>query len=593
MQIFILEYNILMKNTLRAGILWGVILSVSGMAFAQNPYVSFNIPRRTLEIAQDTPDVVPTSTEPASQVVRVGIGTEGFKSYQYKNTAIYATSEIILCDDNTAIKNFDSYVNLNIKLNINGFFEVTLDDGQKVGAYAGPLRFISPNGLIGVKGLKRAGADALYHGALEIVKSQNNFNIVNIIEVEDYLKGVVPNEMPVSFGLEALKAQSVAARNYVLSPRTKASPNYDVVDSVASQVYYGANTEKELSDSAVKETEGIVAIYDWNLILAQYSSTAGGYSESYSNCFSDPINKTFPSKEKPYLTAKPDIIGQEALNNDEAAMAFYSSKPDSYDIRSPYYRWEREWSADELQNALQMNLPNQSATGFVKPAFNKGDVLGKIQDIRVLKRGDSGKIIELEIYTDSENYKVQKELVIRRLFTKSGKAMPSANMAFELNKDEITGELTDIKVYGGGYGHGVGMSQFGAGFMGKELNLPYYKILQHYYSGISLGTKPVTLSNSEQVITQHFYKTGENAKIKIDNRHNVSNLTVVLNGNAKKITLPSSFLGDKRFVEIDITKELIKGRNEITYIWNSDEASNKNLRIYVELVEKDDNNGLW
>ena len=101
-----------------------------------------------------------------------------------------------------------------------------------------------------------------------------------MIEVEEYLKGVVPNEMPVSFGLEALKAQSVAARNYVLSPRTKASTNYDVVDSVASQVYFGANTERPLSNQAVGETEGIVALYNWDLIVAQYSSTAGGYTES-------------------------------------------------------------------------------------------------------------------------------------------------------------------------------------------------------------------------------------------------------------------------------------------------------------------------
>lgn len=102
--------------------------------------------------------------------------------------------------------------------------------------------------------------------------------------------------MPVSFGLEALKAQSVAARNYVLSPRTKASANYDVVDSVASQVYYGANTEKPLSNQAVEETEGIVAIYNWDLILAQYSSTAGGYTESYANAFSDPKTKNFRQK---------------------------------------------------------------------------------------------------------------------------------------------------------------------------------------------------------------------------------------------------------------------------------------------------------
>ena len=577
------------------GILTGIFVAQS-TTMAENPFVSFHIPKHTLEIANETPDVQPRSDGPSSQVVRVGIGTDGFKSYNYKSAGIYATSEIILCDDKTAVKNFSANVNLNVKLNDFGQFEVYLDNGQKVGTYSGPLRFISPNGLIGIKGLKRAGVNAIYHGAIEIVKAQNNFNIVNIIEVEDYLRGVVPNEMPVRFGLEALKAQSVAARNYVLSPRTKASPNYDVVDSVASQVYYGANTEKSLSDSAIKETEGIVALYDWELILAQYSSTAGGYSESYSNSFSDPYSKSFPSKGKPYLIARPDIIGQETLNSDEAALEFYSTRPDSYDIRSPYYRWEREWSSNELQEVLQANLPAQSATGFVKPAFNKGDILGKIQDIRVLKRGDSGKIVEMEIYTDKGNYKIFKELVIRRLFTKSGKAMPSANMAFELTKDEDSGELTNIKVYGGGYGHGVGMSQFGAGFMGSELKLPYYKILQHYYSGISLGTKPVTLSHQsgEDSITQKFYWNGcEPVKIKIDNRHGVSDFFVTINGISKKITLPSGFLGDKRFVDFEITKDLVNGKNEIIFVWNRNESSHKSLKLYVELVGKDDNDGLW
>ncbi len=125
--------------------------------------------------------------------------------------------------------------------------------------------------------------------------------------------------MPVSFGLEALKAQSIAARNYVLSPRVKANPNYDVVDSVASQVYFGANTERDLSNRAVDETAGIVATYDWDLILAQYSSTAGGYSESYQNAFSDPYTKKFPATPKPYLKAKPDREEFEPLYSDEAA----------------------------------------------------------------------------------------------------------------------------------------------------------------------------------------------------------------------------------------------------------------------------------
>ncbi|MBQ2612051.1 SpoIID/LytB domain-containing protein, partial [bacterium] len=247
-----------MKNWVRAGILLCLFLSVETICFADNPYLKFHIPKKTLEIANDTPNVKPTAVEPTSPVVRVGIGTEGFKSYTRTSVSIYGTSEIILCDNDTAVKTFPAGVNLNIKLNSQGSFDITTDSGEKISSINGVVRFVCPQGLLGVRWLKRAGVNALYHGALEIVKAnETSFNLVNIIEVEQYLRGVVPNEMPVSFGLEALKAQSVAARNYVLSPRTKASPNYDVVDSVASQVYYGAGTEKKLSDTAVKETEGI------------------------------------------------------------------------------------------------------------------------------------------------------------------------------------------------------------------------------------------------------------------------------------------------------------------------------------------------
>ena len=115
---------------------------------------------------------------------------------------------------------------------------------------------------MGIKDLKRAGQNAVYRGEIEIVPciKENQFHIVNELEVEQYLKGVVPNEMPVRFGLEALKAQSVAARNYVLSPRIKLNPNYDVVDSVASQVYFGANTEKELSNKIISEASFVISL---------------------------------------------------------------------------------------------------------------------------------------------------------------------------------------------------------------------------------------------------------------------------------------------------------------------------------------------
>lgn len=540
------------------------------------------IPASTLEAAREA---VVTQNVPTSEVVRVGIGTSNFGTYQYNDITIFGTGDTQIYDNRILLGNYRANQNIRITFK-DGMFNIYTPESTIPEQVAGPIQITSNYGLLGVTNLKRAGKQALYHGAFELVKNNNNtFNLVNMIEVEEYLKGVVPNEMPVSFGLEALKAQSVAARNYVLSPRTKASPNYDVVDSVASQVYYGANTEKSLSNQAVKETEGIVAIYNWDLILAQYSSTAGGYTESYANAFSDPKTKEFPSHDKPYLKGKPDIITQTPLNTEEAANAYYKSKPDAYDIRSPYYRWERVWTADELKNALQSTLAAQSATGFVKPAFNKSDKLDDLVEIKVLKRGDSGKIIEMEIVTRSQTYKVYKELVVRRLITKDGKALPSANVVFDNEYDE-NGLLTGVHAYGGGFGHGVGLSQFGAGFMGSELHMSYDKILQHYYSGVTLSTKPVIISanNAQQAVTQNFYTKNKYAKVIVDNKFMVSKLIININGKENTFKLEPSII--KRTAEIDISKYIKDGRNTVTFYYPLDEGDKKALRLYVELVKK-------
>ena len=564
--------------------LGAMIITLPANAASFQPF----IPAETLKIAHEA-EVRASQLKPASEVVRVGIGKSGFTGYDYTEVSIFGTDGIQLYNNGMSTAIFPENSDIKVKYE-NGLFTVYDSDGNVTAEITGPVTFTCDGGLLGVTGLKRAGKQALYHGALQLVKKNNStFNLVNLVEVEEYLKGVVPNEMPVRFGLEALKAQSVAARNYVLTPRTKSSPNYDVVDSVASQVYYGANTETEISDRAVKETTGIVALYGWDLILAQYSSTAGGYTESYAYAFSDPKTKEFPSEDKPYLRAKPDMVSQAPLDKEEAAAEFYKSTPDSYDIRSPYFRWTKEWNPEELRTALEGTLPAQSATGFVKPAFNKGDKLGDILSLDVKKRGKSGKIVELDIVTTSGTYKVYKELVIRRLFTKDGKALPSANVVFEPQFDD-EGKLLSIKAFGGGYGHGVGMSQFGAGFMGSEMKLPFYKILQHYYSGITLGTKPVIISadESQRAVTQSFYVPEKHAEIVVDNKYLVSILVADINGKEYTFELCKGFLPSNRICRIDISKYLKKGINTITFSYPENESKNKALRLFVELVKQDD-----
>ena len=538
------------------------------------------------------------TTQTANKYVRVAIGNQNFQNYTYQTTTIFGTSDISIYDKkrDTLIAEFpaDTFVEISMK---NNTFEAKtvkteLNSEENIKPVVAALTdndivILCNGGLLGIKDLKRKGKQALYRTSLELIKkpkTDNLFYIVNVLDIQDYLKGVVPNEMPTSFGLEALKAQAVAARNYVLSPRTRLVNEYDVVDSVASQVYFGANTEEKISNKAVEETDGIVATYNWELILAQYSSTAGGYTESFSNAFSDANNKKFPSNSKPYLTAKADMISQLPLRTEEEVREFYTTKPDSYDIRSPYYRWQKNWTKEELEEVLTRTLKEQSKTGFVSPKFESEEKI-KLIDLRPKRRGDSGKLIDIEIVTDKGTYTVQKELVIRRIFQKNNISLPSANVVFEFVVDD-NNEIVEINAYGGGFGHGVGMSQYGAGFMGKELKMSHDKILKHYYTGISLGTEPVILSAypTQQQVTQRFYLDHKSAELVIDNRFRLSKLNLVINDKEMVLPLSHEMFSFKAPIRIDISDFIKKGENTITFCYPLDEGSMKALRLYIEAL---------
>ena len=177
--------------------------------------------------------------------------------------------------------------------------------------------------------------------------------------------------------------------------------------------------------------------------------------------------------------------------------------------------------------------------------------------------------------------------MIRRLLVNQGKALPSANVVFEHVYDE-NGNLQTITAYGGGYGHGVGMSQYGAGFMGSEMYQSYDKILKHYYTGITLGTKPFILSPENKNVTQNFYLNKKKAALIVDNKYQLSELPVVINGKEKVLSLDKSVLPSKRVNRIDISRFVKFGHNSITFYYPETEGDNKALRIFAEAEARDD-----
>ncbi len=512
-----------------------------------------------------------------TDVVRVGLTDNKFQNVLKQTITVYGTADCDICDRETrkVVSKISANNDIIIRNGITGL-DVTINGRS---ATLRNFVIICPQGVLGVKDLTRKGKPALYHGAFEVIQKDDRrgFYLVNLVETQEYLKGVVPNEMPVRFGLEALKAQAVAARNYVLTPRTQAYKEFNVVDSVASQVYYGVNTEADLATRAVMETDGIVALYNNEPILALYSSTAGGYTESYSHAFSDPLTKMFPSINKPYLTAVPDKSEFKSLEDENDAKKFYENKVPSFDIESPYYRWQKQWAVGELENVLKSTMIAQSKTGFIHPAFKQGDDLGKIKDIKVMKRGASGKAVEIELMTTKGCYRIAKELVIRRVFQKNGVSLPSANIVFEKNLDNY-GNVTDITIFGGGFGHGVGMSQYGAGYMATKLNQPYYNILRHYYTGINLGTMPKTICGEE--VKETFWAPIGRAQLVITNS-TAAKIAVKINGRIMEFPVTKTIF--QKDYRIDISRYIEDGENTIVYY---PPTLGRAVTLYVELVEK-------
>ncbi len=500
--------------------------------------------------------------------VRVGISDTGFKTYIFDEIKFNNASSLHVMDSATGyVLPIQETAQILKVTSENNLFRIYIDNKLAARNLTGPV-LIKPddNNFISIEGLKRKGKQALYRGYIELVRSSKDiskFSIVNVLSLKNYLRGVVPNEMPVRFGLEALKAQTVAARNYAVTPRVKAYDEFDLCDSVACQVYFGANTEDPVSDKAVEQTNGIIALdKENNPILALYSSTAGGYTESYEFAFSDPETRIFPSKNIPYLTAVPDNNNFPELNTDEKAEEFYLSNPEAFDDVSPYYRWSKEWTADELNKILPKTIKAQSTTGFITPPLISEEDFGNLISIKALERGKSGKIITLEVKTDKNTFIINKELVIRRCFPKNGISLPSANFVISY----INSAVPVYKFSGGGFGHGVGMSQWGAGKMAAS-GYTFDEILQHYYRGIKLATIPVVIRGNYKITERIFYTENEDAQIIVLNSNNIKKIKVFVNN--KELTIKP----DKEETKVSISRYLNKGENKISYLVTDEDAT--------------------
>jgi stage II sporulation protein D len=321
---------------------------------------------------------------------------------------------------------------------------------------------------------------AKYRGIGEVgFNSKGTLAGINELPVEDYLYGVVPRELPpVPYGeVEAQKSQAVAARTYALSNLGKRSADgYDLLPTTSDQVYGGFVAEHPVSNQGVDETRGIVATYDGKLITAVFNSTSGGYSANNEDVWS--------SEAVPYLRGVPDAERGEALEH-VPSLEVFKNHSNSKSLRaaaegdyesdwSKYHRWNFEWTSEEISNVL--------STYFSKE-------VGKVHEINVLQRSSSGRVLEIEFVTDAGKLYEKKDQVrwaLKYINASGGQSVLLSTLFFiEPVVDNITKEVTGFKAYGGGWGHGVGLSQTGA--MGMAVKgYTFDEILKHYYQGIDL-----------------------------------------------------------------------------------------------------------
>ncbi|MBS1993919.1 MAG: SpoIID/LytB domain-containing protein [Cyanobacteria bacterium SZAS LIN-3] len=357
---------------------------------------------------------------------------------------------------------------------------------------------------IRVQSLHRAGGEAHPHypGDLRIERLGKYLRLSARMTLDQYLRGVLTSEMPASYHHEALNCQALAARTYALNPRISHTPDHvNVCDSYLCCQYFaglGGEIDPRI-EKAIDSTSSQIIVFNDKPILALFSSNAGGHTESYQNCFSDPVTGRFPPEPISYLIGQPEgaYPGLKArVGSEEFLRYLFAAKKANNtgvcaDLFSNKFAWSVNLSAAQLEahlhHVLETLAHNSDTAPFVvPPARGK---FGHIQGFEVVKRGVSGVAIELKIKTSSGDWLVKKELVIRKAFANPEARIARLNSArvfFDQSQDKL-GLLSTVTVHGLGFGHGVGLQQTGAqGF--ANLGRNYREIIAHYFPGTAVAT---------------------------------------------------------------------------------------------------------
>lgn len=376
-------------------------------------------------------------------VIRVLIKGEGFQEELHEKVGITAPGGLVI-----------EYGGGREELEAQAVFEAAADHPYFA---SGAIRISprQPGEKLTVTTLTRGYGVPSYGGIIELV-ANGGIAVINEIPFEEYLYGVVPSEMPASYEMEALKCQAVCARSYAYHQMQEmAYPQYQaqVDDSTAFQVYGNSEIQPSVIQ-AVDETAGQKLWYQDQVAAAYYYSTSCGMSTD--------------------MTAWGGSAGEETAYLKSISI---SGEQGDYEKELPWYRWEAA-------------IPKTVISALISE-YAETDI-GNLTRLEVTERGAGGVAFVLVAEGDRGSAVIETENKIRRALGGSGYEIMKQDGNLTPARDllpsaffEIEEQPEQIILHGGGFGHGIGMSQNGANEMAKQ-GMGYEEILKTFYCGVTI-----------------------------------------------------------------------------------------------------------
>ena len=361
--------------------------------------------------------------------------------------------------------------------------------------FSGDRIAIIPQALTGkvkLLSVERSQGTPQYRGTIEIVKTADGLAVINEVLLEEYLYCVVPSEMPASYPLEALKAQAVCARTYAYQKMIRSGlPAYGahLDDSTSFQVYNNVKENVETT-KAVRETKGELLYVADGLVDAYYYSTSCGFGTTADIWKSSAPVPEYLKSKRIGTTASDESFNEITLMEEETFRTYIESAYESdYESTEGWYRWT--YTVDEIDcEAFAERLGNRLKTEV--------DSFSTIKNITCGQRGPGGVLDSVLIETDQGSYEVIGEYNIRYVLNDglakvcrqdgSEVAAPTLLPSSFFVLDVVTEgkSVVGYTITGGGFGHGVGMSQNGARHM-AEAGMTSAQILTFFYDGSTVS----------------------------------------------------------------------------------------------------------